>query len=316
MFSSSTQKKHWMFSNERDLAKLRESSNTNYIQKMIARDGKPPTEDVYDTFLLPLEEKMLYRHYEFLLREFCKKFTPAVPKAVIGTSLAYFKRYYLRNSVMDLHPKQMIITCMYLACKVEEFNISITQFVNNVKGDREKAQDIILTNELLLIQHLQYHLTVHNPYRAVEGLLIDTKTRMSHIIQDADNLRPLIDDFLDRMLLTDASLLFAPSQLAMAAIVYAVNKAHFDSNEYLNILFQDAPPDKLTHARRICKEMHQMIKAIEMPAKEQVKQIEKKLEKCRNQDNNPDSAAYKRKMEIDDDNSRLAKQGRYEDSME
>lgn len=143
---------------------------------------------------------MLYRHYEFLLREFCKKFQPPVPKwvsntfgffcvvrptgkqhtnrdryltqkllpaasvhlsvysfniiaipsfihhythspspsfvhrAVIGTSLAYFKRYYLRNSVMDLHPKQMIVTCMYLACKVEEFNVSITQFVNNVKG--------------------------------------------------------------------------------------------------------------------------------------------------------------------------------------
>lgn len=33
------------------------------------------------------------------------------------------------------------------------------------------------------MQHLRYHLTVHNPYRPVEGLLIDIKTRMQHIIQ-------------------------------------------------------------------------------------------------------------------------------------
>jgi len=66
-------------------------------------------------------------------------------------------------------------TCVYLATKVEEFNVSITQFVANVKGDRVKATDIILNNELLLMQRLQYNLTIHNPYRPVEGLLIDIK---------------------------------------------------------------------------------------------------------------------------------------------
>lgn len=66
---------------------------------------------------------------------------------------------------------------MYLACKVEEFNVSIAQFVSNVRGDREKATDIILNNELLLMQQLKYHLTIHNPYRPLEGLLIDIKVR-------------------------------------------------------------------------------------------------------------------------------------------
>jgi cyclin ccl1 len=67
------------------------------------------------------------------------------------------------------------VTCVYLACKVEEFNISIQQFVANIKGDREKASDIILNDELLLMQQLNFHLTVHNPYRPVTGLLIDIK---------------------------------------------------------------------------------------------------------------------------------------------
>lgn len=40
MFSHSTQRKYWMFCSERELANLREASNTNYIQNTIARDGK------------------------------------------------------------------------------------------------------------------------------------------------------------------------------------------------------------------------------------------------------------------------------------
>jgi len=47
--------------------------------------------------------------------------------------------------------------------------------VANIKGDREKASDIILNNELLLMQQLNYNLTVHNPFRPVEGLMIDIK---------------------------------------------------------------------------------------------------------------------------------------------
>jgi len=41
--------------------------------------------------------------------------------------------------------------------------------------DPEVAVDLVLSQELLLMQMLYYHLTVHNPYRPVEGLLIDVK---------------------------------------------------------------------------------------------------------------------------------------------
>lgn len=58
---------------------------------------------------------------------------------------------------------------------MEEFNVSIQQFVSNIKGDREKATEIILNNELLLMHKLDYFLTVHNPLRPIEGFLIDIK---------------------------------------------------------------------------------------------------------------------------------------------
>lgn len=67
------------------------------------------------------------------------------------------------------------VTCVYLAAKVEEFNVSIAQFVANVKGDREKASDIIINNELLLMAQIDFQLAIHNPFRPVEGLIIDIK---------------------------------------------------------------------------------------------------------------------------------------------
>lgn len=67
------------------------------------------------------------------------------------------------------------LTCVYLACKVEEFYVPIGQFVKNLRGDREKFADAILSFELTLMSKLNYNLTVHNPFRPLEGFLIDIK---------------------------------------------------------------------------------------------------------------------------------------------
>jgi hypothetical protein len=66
-------------------------------------------------------------------------------------------------------------TCIYLACKVEEFNVSLLHFVQQIKGDRQHIMDVILTQELLLMRLLSFHLTVHHAFRPLEGLIIDLK---------------------------------------------------------------------------------------------------------------------------------------------
>lgn len=117
--------------------------------------------------------------------------------------------------------------------------MSIDQFVGNIKGDRTKAMDIILSNELLLMQQLDYYLTVHNPFRPIEGFLIDIKTRCSMV--NPDRLRVGIDEFIDKAFLTDACLLFAPSQLALAAVLNAASKEQENLDSYVTgSLFHDA----------------------------------------------------------------------------
>lgn len=117
--------------------------------------------------------------------------------------------------------------------------MSIDQFVGNIRGDRVKAMDIILSNELLLMQQLNYYLTVHNPFRPIEGFLIDIKTRGS--MSNPDRLRAGIDEFIDKAFLTDACLLYSPSQLALAAVLNSASKEQENLDEYVTkSLFHDA----------------------------------------------------------------------------
>lgn len=46
------------------------------------------------------------------MRDFCRRFEPVMPKCVIGTAFHYFKRFYLNNSAMDYHPKEILCVCL------------------------------------------------------------------------------------------------------------------------------------------------------------------------------------------------------------
>ncbi|KAF2894932.1 hypothetical protein ILUMI_11240 [Ignelater luminosus] len=301
MFPNSTQCKYWMFTSEDELNKLRENANTKHIQ-MYGRHVNDAHK--FDIFLTPDEERLMVRKYELNLRDFCKKFQPPMLRCVVGTAFHYFKRFYIHNSVMNYHPKEIMVTCVFLACKVEEFNVSMTQFLTNIKGDREKASDIILNNELLLMQQLSFHLAIHNPFRPVEGLLIDIKTRCT--LNDPERLRPGTEHFLERALLTDAILLYAPSQVALAAVLHAASKLQENLDSYVtDTLFGVEGRGKLEELIEAVRSIRSMVKmADSVIDKNQLKLLEKKLEKCRNPENNPDSEIYKQRMQAmlyDDD---------------
>lgn len=59
-------------------------------------------------FLSPEEEQKLLKNYEYNLKEFCRRFEPCMLKCVVGTAFHYFKRFYLYNSPMDYHPKEIL----------------------------------------------------------------------------------------------------------------------------------------------------------------------------------------------------------------
>lgn len=316
MFSTSTQQKYWTFTGETQIFQNKKDANYKYINKHGGASLDDETRD--KKYLTFSEEKIIGRHFEHVLREFCNVFQPPMPKYVMGTALCYFKRFYVKHSVMDYHPKDIMLTCVYLASKVEEFNVSITQFVGNLKGDREKFTNTILSFELLLMKKLHYHLTVHNPYRPLEGLFIDIKTRNKSLESSrVEKLRKGADEFLEKSLATNVSLIFAPSQIALAAILSSAENDKISLDSYVtDALLAGASPEEVKKTVYQIKRIRYMVSSQEPLQKDQIGRVQKKLEQCRNQDNNPDSEVYKRKIQEmleDEDEFQTQKRIRYEE---
>ena len=286
MFHSSTQRKHWTFANEIELTGIREEVNNAYCQRF--RENPSTKKDV--NFLTVEEERSLIEYYQLVLIEVCDKFKPPAPNAVTATAVAYLKRFYLKTSVMDHPPKEMFLVFLYMACKVEEHNVSVDKFVEILPPDRrEKTKDFILAHELLLMQCLNFHLTVHNPYRPMEGFIIDLKTRCPKL-GDPEKWRPSAEEFLRKALLTDVSLLFSPSQIALAAL-FSASKGVIGS--YIGENLGEHQKPVLSQIQQLVTMVTSKVKS--SPSKEQVKSLELKLKGCRNPENNPDSKLFKKK---------------------
>ncbi|XP_027512738.1 cyclin-H isoform X1 [Corapipo altera] len=280
MFHSSTQRRHWTFRGEEELSRRRAEANRRARGRAVAT-GKVPQGEL--VLLEPHEELAICKYYEKRLLDFCAVFKPAMPRSVVGTACMYFKRFYLNNSVMEYHPRIIMLTCAFLACKVDEFNVSSAQFVGNLRESplgQEKALEQILEYELLLIQQLNFHLIVHNPYRPFEGFLIDLKTRYP-VLENPEVLRKTADDFLSRVALTDAYLLFTPSLIALTAILSSGSRAGINMESYLSeSLMLKENRSTLSRLLDDMKCMKNLIKKYELPRAEEVAALKQKLEKC------------------------------------
>ncbi|XP_061478025.1 cyclin-H isoform X1 [Rhineura floridana] len=301
MYHSSTQRRHWTFSSEEKLSRRRVDANRKFRCKAVANGKVQQT----DSFLLePHEELIICKYYEKRLLDFCSVFKPTMPRSVVGSACMYFKRFYLNNSVMEYHPRIIMLTCAFLACKVDEFNVSSSQFVGNLRESavgQEKALEQILEYELLLIQQLNFHLIVHNPYRPFEGFLIDLKTRYP-LLENPEMLRKTADDFLSRVALTDAFLLYTPSQIALTAILSSASRAGINMESYLSeTLMLKENKASLSQLLDGMKCMKNLVKKYELPHPEGVVIVKQKLEKCHSPELALNTNVKKRKGYEDDE---------------
>jgi len=143
MFTTSTQKQFWLFASRDDLQKLREDSRNRFLSRQQNQKS--------EKFLTSDEEKILCQLVEETAQKFCESFEPPMPPSVVHIGFTYFKRIYLNNSVMEYLAKNIMMACLYLASKVDEFNVSIDEFVQNLKsGTKASNTEVILAWKLIL----------------------------------------------------------------------------------------------------------------------------------------------------------------------
>ncbi|KAF5799729.1 putative cyclin [Helianthus annuus] len=178
------------------------------------------------------EEQLLRAFYEFKIQDVCDAFK--FPRKIQATALIYFKRFYLQWSVMEHHPKDIMLTCIYTACKAEENHVSAEELGKGIDQDHQ----VILNNEMIVLQarndshnfsffififfsSLGFDLIVYSPYHSIDGFINDMEDFIysnNGQLQHLKDLHETAKMVADKTMRTEASLLFSPGQLALAAL--------------------------------------------------------------------------------------------------
>ncbi|XP_009620421.1 cyclin-H1-1 isoform X4 [Nicotiana tabacum] len=201
------------------------------------------------------EEQLLRAFYEFKIQDVCDAFK--FPRKIQATALIYFKRFYLQWSVMEHHPKNIMLTCIYAACKAEENHVSAEELGKGIEQDHH----VILNNEMLVLQSLGFDLIVYAPYRALEGF-----------VSDMEEFRGANDDDQHETL-----------KLALAALRRA-NVVHdiLDFERYLrSILSRQQSTQAISELSVSLNTIDSLICKLEAPpTSKDVKHIDRKLKSC------------------------------------
>jgi cyclin H len=230
------------------------------------------------------EEDKLIRIYVSKVEAIAQLFH--LPSQVRATAISYFHKFYLIHSVMDYHPKNILNTCVFLACKSENTFISIEKFCAAISKTEPKD---ILYLEFLVLQSLRFTLAVHNPLKSLHGFFLDMQTAL-HGSLSASDLGGLMDS-ARRLIIkgfnTNASFFYTPPQIALSAL-YLVNPDQ--TLLYINARYPDG--GKIAFLLTAIEECSNELQNTTVPSEQEGRTIAKKLHRCSNLDK---AAATKRK---------------------
>ena len=235
-----------------------------------------------------------------------------------ATAVQYLKRFYLSNSPMTYHPKEIMPTALFLATKTENSYISLKDFASKLP---KATPDDVIAPEFLLTQGLRFTFDVRHPFRGLDGGYMELlalanrkgevgpnipssseqmQKEMMHlesakggsklngsvgaIIQRLEKSKAKAHEILKTLaLLTDAYFLYTPSQIWLSALFLADEPL---TRLYLDVKFPtpSSLKPKLLTTIQGCAELLRSSPSANPGETEmnELRKIDKKLYMCRN----------------------------------
>ncbi|RDA85001.1 hypothetical protein CP532_3894 [Ophiocordyceps camponoti-leonardi (nom. inval.)] len=289
-YRQSSQFRLWSFSPAR-LRELRAKTNSLAKQQVAAR-----TEATLD-FLTPDEETRLVKFFTVeLIRaaQFCE-----LPTEIRSTAAMFLRRFYITNSVMTYPPTELLKTCLFFGCKAEGFYFRLAKLAEKFPNTTSEQ---ILAGEFLLCQGIRFAFDVRHPFRALEGAILELRRlrpdEEARIIKAHTRAREILKF---SALVTDAYFHFTPSQIMMAALLIVDSglvddlipkpKVNGDAESAEVLRVSADVYDKIMATIERCRAMleeeppERMSEYWGAPETlKSVKQLRKKLQKCRDPD--------------------------------
>ncbi|KAG1757421.1 cyclin-like protein [Suillus lakei] len=286
LYEGSTQYNSWRYSPEQ-LEQVRTSLNAAavaVIRNTFEADEPGSSEDVL--FLNASEEQLLVKLYITKIPQLCGHFR--FPEEVEATAISYLKRFYLKNTVMDWHPKNVMLTALFLATKTTNNPISLESYTSNIP---KTSNSDVLDLEFLVSQSLNFEFAVWHAHRALWGIWLDLQS----LPDISEDLRP--QDVYDIAIkhvrasrFTDAELIYTPSQIALASLALAsplLAERWADSKAVTS-----AQPFSATLDPTLGSIKYIITQMGHPPDVEAVREVDRRLKLCKNPEKVPGSKAY------------------------
>lgn len=242
-FRSSTQYVRWQISLDtikklREMAIKRIPNKDNVFNKSDDNNNDDIDNDIDQNIL----ESWRNEEDVIILKQFCniilENFNNSTIIAdvklhwrVTSTAIIYFQRFYLNNNLLSHDPRLIMITCIFLAGKVEECRLNLRNLIEIVKVGTEEE---ILACELKLIEALEFDLKIHHPHSLMKSIVADIplaldEMKKKNIINDdiCNNLNESevrrhwaanAEEILNKLYLSYALFCFNP----MSLVIYAL----------------------------------------------------------------------------------------------
>ena len=339
IYRTSTQYRLWSFTRE-SLASLRSTTNASAAAGVRAaiqsQRGQAPTTahhektskrpDAKEVDCLTVEEEQklvgFYCIKAMQFADFCEFPTNVkVVRCMLlmlryadidqATAVQYLKRFYLSNSPMTYHPKEMMAAALFLSTKTENHYTSLRSFASKLP---KTTPENVVAPEFLLTQGLRFTFDVRHPHRGLEGGVMELlglaqgkglagpvqkspeqlqKTMLD--LQSKEGKTKSVDEVIRRIqvahgkakeigkssaLLTDVYFLYTPSQIWLSSLLLADEPL---TRFYIDTKIPSSLKPKLIITLQSCAQLLRSSAAnpgdAEMKA---LTKIDKKLFKCRN----------------------------------
>ncbi|KAK9455767.1 cyclin-like protein [Dipodascopsis uninucleata] len=274
LYRQTSQFRIWSFKKD-ELAEIRRSVNTRAVEGLRKEYLQKGIEGTIE-FLTAEEEYDLVMYYCVKAQDLAGVYK--LPSHVKATAISFLKRFYLRYSVMEYHPKNIVYTCLFLATKAENHFISIENFTEPLQ---KVTPAMILDLEFIVAQALSFTLMVHHAFNAIHGYFLDLQSVYPDQLDAIGIAHDTARKYTNESLFSDAAFLFTPPQIALGALSM--------SNEqmiagYLRFKFPNQPEllQQLTNAISNIREY--ILRGSKKLEKERAMAIDKKLYFCRHPD--------------------------------
>ncbi|KAJ2918999.1 hypothetical protein MD484_g1401, partial [Candolleomyces efflorescens] len=281
LYLASTQFRNWRFSFA-GLAEVRGSMNeaaVAAIRRKIEADEPGSSSNL--SFLTADEEVVLVKLYLTKITQLCGMFR--FPEEVEATGITYLKRFYLRNTVMDWHPKNVMLTALFLATKTSNFPISLETYTKHIP---KTVPNDVLELEFLVAQSLAFEFAVWHAHRALWGIWLDVQALPDSPVKLDTEIYHAALAHVRASRLTDAELVYSPPQIALAAFSLA-------APEIASRWLVSKNSDEHIMKPNVIEEIKTLILSQGHPPEiDAVREVDRRLKLCKNPEKVPGTKAY------------------------